>query len=45
MTPDLALAGKALLGALAVLLISLLSQSRYFFIAGLVPLRRPPGIE
>ncbi|MEQ6291401.1 GlpM family protein [Vogesella sp. GCM10023246] len=35
---DLALAGKALLGALAVLLISLLSQSRYFFIAGLVPL-------
>ncbi|MFC3626940.1 GlpM family protein [Vogesella amnigena] len=38
MTPDLALAGKALLGALAVLLISLLSQSRYFYIAGLVPL-------
>lgn len=38
MAPDLALAGKALLGALAVLLISLLSQSRYFFIAGLVPL-------
>lgn len=35
---DLALAGKAALGALAVLLISLLSQSRYFFIAGLVPL-------
>ncbi|WP_174873286.1 GlpM family protein [Vogesella oryzae] len=38
MTFDLALAGKALLGALAVLLISLLSQSRYFVIAGLVPL-------
>ncbi|MFC3530639.1 GlpM family protein [Vogesella facilis] len=38
MAPDLALGGKALLGALAVLLISLLSQSRYFVIAGLVPL-------
>lgn len=29
---------KCLLGALAVLLIALLSKSRYFFIAGLVPL-------
>lgn len=35
---DLALLGKCLLGALAVLLIQWLSGSRYFFVAGLVPL-------
>lgn len=34
----LALAAKCLIGAAAVLLISLLSQTRNFFIAGLVPL-------
>jgi len=35
---DIALLGKCLLGALAVLLIQWLSGSRYFFVAGLVPL-------
>lgn len=34
----LALAAKCLLGAAAVLLISLLAQTRNFYIAGLVPL-------
>jgi len=35
---DIALLGKCLLGALAVLLIQWQSGSRYFFVAGLVPL-------